>query len=148
LLFGDRSRLVHTFRKADLSIGRGEECDIVLVDDAVSRVHARAHYAHGDWILRDVGSSQGTYVARRRIRAERVLRDGEEVRFGDTLFKFVSVGAESYSAHAETAEAAEAGGTGELVGGWRIRQLAKALERLAGSSVNLLLVGEPGTEKE
>ena len=49
------------FREGFL-IGRGNECHVVLEDNAVSRVHAEVQFEQGRWWIRDLQSTNGTYV--------------------------------------------------------------------------------------
>jgi FHA domain/Protein of unknown function (DUF3662) len=68
-------------------IGRSEEGEIVLVDPSVSRSHAVVEADSRGAIVRDLDSTNGTFVNDRRIEAER-LRDGDELRFGNTRMRF------------------------------------------------------------
>jgi pSer/pThr/pTyr-binding forkhead associated (FHA) protein len=61
--------------------GRHPGSDIFLDDVTVSRKHAEFVRREGQFIVRDVGSLNGTYVRRDRI-DEAVLRDGDEVQIG------------------------------------------------------------------
>ena len=63
-------------------IGRSRWCGCVLSDPTVSRAHAVASYRDGTWSLRDLGSTNGTYVNGRRITDEAEVRPGDEVAFG------------------------------------------------------------------
>jgi pSer/pThr/pTyr-binding forkhead associated (FHA) protein len=63
--------------------GRRPESDIFLDDVTVSRKHAEfVRRADGAFVVRDVGSLNGTYVGRERIDTERVLSEGDEVQIG------------------------------------------------------------------
>jgi len=61
--------------------GRHPDSDIFLDDVTVSRRHAEFLYRDGKFVVRDVGSLNGTYVRRDRIE-EAVLADGDEVQIG------------------------------------------------------------------
>jgi pSer/pThr/pTyr-binding forkhead associated (FHA) protein len=61
--------------------GRHPGSDIFLDDVTVSRKHAEFVRREGQFVVRDVGSLNGTYVRRDRI-DEAVLRDGDEVQIG------------------------------------------------------------------
>lgn len=65
----------------EISLGRSEESDIVLVADEVSRHHAKISQRGGKVILQDLKSMNGTYVNRQRV-VERVLADQDEIWFG------------------------------------------------------------------
>lgn len=62
-------------------IGRGEECEVPLQDQYVSRVHARGYFQDGNWWLEDLNSSNGLYVGEERV-GKTALRDGSIVRLG------------------------------------------------------------------
>jgi pSer/pThr/pTyr-binding forkhead associated (FHA) protein/tetratricopeptide (TPR) repeat protein len=79
---------------AGLTIGRSERNAIVLPEPASSRVHAElAHTAEG-WVVRDMGSSNGTFVNARRVKEKR-LDDGDRIRIGTVELRFTSIGAEA-----------------------------------------------------
>src|SRR3989442_13347594 len=68
-------------------IGRGEEADIRLDDEGVSRLHCSLEARGADAVLRDLGSQNGTFVDGERT-SERVLVDGDRVQIGSaTTFK-------------------------------------------------------------
>jgi two-component system cell cycle response regulator len=68
-------------------IGRGEEADIRLDDEGVSRLHCSLEARGAQAVLRDLGSQNGTYVGGERTQ-ERVLADGDRVQIGAaTTFK-------------------------------------------------------------
>lgn len=69
------------------SIGRGP-AEISLKDIDVSRLHALIEYVEGEQlVIRDTGSTNGTYVNGVRI-AEITLKSGDEIQVGSTVFKF------------------------------------------------------------
>jgi hypothetical protein len=66
---------------AHLVIGRSSSCQIVLADDTVSRRHAELRFEDGRWLLRDLHSSNGTYVNGRWV-AEAEVRAGDVIHLG------------------------------------------------------------------
>ena len=68
-------------------IGRSEESDVFLVDPSVSRTHAVVEVDGVEPVVRDLGSTNGTFVNGERIEA-RPLRDGDELMFGNTRMRF------------------------------------------------------------
>ena len=66
---------------AQLVIGRSSACQIVLGDDTVSRRHAELRYDDGRWMLRDLGSSNGTYVNGRFV-TEAEIQPGDVIHLG------------------------------------------------------------------
>jgi hypothetical protein len=82
-------RLVLPLRGSVL-LGRSRECDCVLADATVSAKHAALHYAEGSWWLRDLASTNGTFVNGWRVIGEVELRDGDEVTFGGTSYRIAT----------------------------------------------------------
>src|SRR3954447_2889621 len=70
----------------DAVIGR-EGTDIVLPDPEVSRRHAAVRVDGGSVAIEDLGSTNGTFVNDERITGVRTLRDGDMVRFGNTVWR-------------------------------------------------------------
>ncbi|MEA3459811.1 MAG: FHA domain-containing protein [Chloroflexota bacterium] len=77
-----------------LTIGRDEDCDIVLPGRQVSRRHAQIHYQGGRYALEDLGSKNGTFVNGREVRGTCVLQDGDEIQIA-LCAKLAFVGAEA-----------------------------------------------------
>jgi diguanylate cyclase (GGDEF)-like protein len=65
-------------------LGRNPDNDIVLADDLASRVHAEIEYdsAADHFTLRDLGSSNGTFLNRELVTAARVLQPDDQIRIG------------------------------------------------------------------
>lgn len=74
-------------------IGRSEDSDIFLVDPSVSRTHAVVEVDGIEPVVRDLGSTNGTFVNGERVEA-RPLRDGDELMFGNTRMQFEASGKE------------------------------------------------------
>jgi len=66
---------------AEVTSGRGPDSDIFLDDVTVSRKHAVFSFEDGRFVVRDVGSLNGTYVNRERV-DEAELHDRDEVQIG------------------------------------------------------------------
>jgi diguanylate cyclase (GGDEF)-like protein len=80
--------------------GRSDKTGIPLDDDAVSRRHARFAWTGSAFIVTDLGSTNGTFVNDTSVR-ERSLRDGDQVKIGHTIFKFICGGNIELSYHEE-----------------------------------------------
>lgn len=65
-----------------LTIGRLESSGLVIEDRLASRRHAEIERKHGQYILRDCGSRNGTFVNGQRISDLHILRDGDEIQIG------------------------------------------------------------------
>jgi hypothetical protein len=72
-----------------VTVGKLATSVVALNHDAtVSRVHALLENFGFAWSIRDLGSSNGTYVNGKRITAEQVLRSGDELRLGNSRLIF------------------------------------------------------------
>lgn len=73
-------------------LGRAKRNDIVLPDVTVSSVHAHFEDAGDGIYLRDLGSSNGTFINRRRLREQELVRlaSGDCLRFGRQVFYYLS----------------------------------------------------------
>ncbi len=76
---------------ANVIIGRSSKSEIQIDQESVSRNHAKIINTGKSIILRDLGSTNGTYVNDQLI-DEYVLRDGDFLKIGRTIFKFLSGG--------------------------------------------------------
>jgi len=124
--------------EAPLRIGRegGLPLDLALADRRVSRTHAVVRQQEGGYEICDLGSHNGTFVnGKRRERA--LLEAGAVIRVGDTVMAFEALPEVSLPDDPE------------LVG--RSRALCgvrRHIDRVAGSEIPVLILGETGTGKE
>jgi hypothetical protein len=72
------------------TIGTDGSCSIALQDKFVSSKHADIRAEQGHWILRDTGSTNGTYVNNRRIDKHELV-DNDFITFGSAMVKFKSL---------------------------------------------------------
>lgn len=70
-----------------LRVGRGPENEISLADPQVSRQHAAFWVAQDRVYVRDLGSTNGTWVNGELVRGERALGPGDQVTLGGTTFR-------------------------------------------------------------
>jgi len=69
-------------------VGRSESADVTIPVQTISRLHASVQPFQGNsYFLSDLDSANGTFVNGVRIK-DAPLRDGDEVRFGDVVFRF------------------------------------------------------------
>ncbi len=73
------------------SIGRHDDCVIRIRSSQVSRRHCEVFEADGSLIVRDLGSSNGTYVNGDRIEAPRVLHPGDALTIGGVTLRVDSL---------------------------------------------------------
>lgn len=71
-------------------VGRGADNHVVLDGDSVSRRHAHFEQRGSAWLVVDDGSTNGTYCNDEQISREAVLKNGDRVKVGPTIFKFLS----------------------------------------------------------
>ena len=71
-------------------VGRVPTCNVVLPDHLVSRQHAEIRRESFGYVVRDLGSSNGTFVNGQRLSADesRPLRDGDTLRLGSSELQF------------------------------------------------------------
>jgi FHA domain/Domain of unknown function (DUF1707) len=70
-----------------LRIGRDLACGLRIAHDSVSRVHAELRREGELWVLRDLGSMNGTWINGRRLAGATVVRPGDQVRFGTVGYR-------------------------------------------------------------
>lgn len=73
-----------TLGSTPILIGRAPECTLVLDDDYASNRHARVFQRDDEWVVEDLGSTNGTLVSGRRIEGSVPFRPGAQVRIGRT----------------------------------------------------------------
>jgi pSer/pThr/pTyr-binding forkhead associated (FHA) protein len=85
------------FDQASVVIGRTAECDVILYEPGVSRRHARIFLEGADFLVEDLGSSNGTRVNGETITAKQPLKPGDSISMGPVVFSFkpVELGAEA-----------------------------------------------------
>lgn len=91
-------------------VGRGEDCHLRPKSDVISRRHCAILVEHGNVIVRDLQSRNGTFVDGERIEDDRVLKPGDKLQIGPLVFEVVidrSLGGEKRSKVKSVKEAAE-----------------------------------------
>ncbi len=75
---------------SEVTIGRSLSADVVLSwDEDVSRIHTELRRMGVEWVLVDEGLSRnGSFVNGERVEGRRLLDDGDELRFGQTLLRY------------------------------------------------------------
>ena len=74
------------------SLGRHDDCVIRIKSAQVSRRHCELYEAGGQLMLRDLGSSNGTYVNGKRVTGEQSLKHGDEVTIGAVTLRVAKLG--------------------------------------------------------
>ena len=73
-----------------VKVGRGADNEIVLEGDSVSRRHAHFERREARWYAIDDGSTNGTYLNESQIMGEAMLENGDRVKVGPTILKYLS----------------------------------------------------------
>jgi FHA domain len=71
-----------------ISIGRSSDADVRIEDRFASGVHARVYSRGANYYVEDMSSTNGTFLNGRRLNGEAQLNDLDEVRIGNTEFRF------------------------------------------------------------
>jgi pSer/pThr/pTyr-binding forkhead associated (FHA) protein len=69
---------------APVTLGRAQDSTIVLDDDYVSTRHARIYPQDGQWLVEDLGSTNGTYLERQKVSGPTPVKIGVPIRIGKT----------------------------------------------------------------
>lgn len=85
---GEQEGTYFQLTKRPLSGGRDPARDIQLLDPKVGRKHFLILFQDGDYIIRDMRSRNGVYVNGERVQTEQMLRNGDQIRVGQTLLEY------------------------------------------------------------
>jgi serine phosphatase RsbU (regulator of sigma subunit) len=88
IISGPFSGRLFTLERDVTIIGRNPECDVVLQPKSVSRRHAAIVRKDDGFLLRDMGSTRGTFVNGLKITHPVMLQDGNTVQIGELLLMF------------------------------------------------------------
>jgi pSer/pThr/pTyr-binding forkhead associated (FHA) protein len=80
------SESVRRFLQPEIMIGRDPNCDLSMMDEALSAHHARLAHHHGQWWLEDLNSTNGTYLNREKLTTAAVVITGDKFKCGNTVF--------------------------------------------------------------
>jgi transcriptional regulator with AAA-type ATPase domain len=122
-----------------LLIGRSPECTVQLQGDEISRQHAEIQRDGPIFVIRDLGSKNGTFHNGRRV-DEAVLEVQDVVRTGDWVGVVARVGKGVPKGVGPIASGVLAGAT--------LRELLDNVQRAAVSDLSVILSGETGVGKE
>jgi two-component system cell cycle response regulator len=75
-----------------LTLGRGEDCDIRLHDHSVSRRHARIEPGEEGFFVFDQQSTNGTFVNDKQLDSSWLLQDGDYLRIGNCIYRYLAGG--------------------------------------------------------
>lgn len=72
---------------AEVTLGRAPGCQVPLDDAYASQVHARVYHREGQWYIEDLGSTNGTYLNRRRVAGPMVMNRRDRIQIGNTVME-------------------------------------------------------------
>jgi len=139
---GPNKGLEHRASRAEIIVGTQAASDLVLTDQTVSRSHLSLEAVPDGFRLRDLGSTNGTFVAGVRV-VEAYVKPGAEIEVGETRLRFQTLSdpLEIPLYHGDR--------FGPMLGhSTPMRQLFALLERAAKSDATVLVLGETGTGKD
>jgi pSer/pThr/pTyr-binding forkhead associated (FHA) protein len=70
-----------------ITIGRANDATLVLSDDYASSRHARLFPQNGQWVVEDLGSTNGTYLDRQKVTQPTPVPAGVPIRIGKTVLE-------------------------------------------------------------
>src|SRR5690242_21721461 len=74
----------------EIIVGRASDLDMVLVEDMVSRKHAKITASGEQIVIQDMGSTNGTFVNGEKIKKAR-LKEGDRILIGTSIIKLMAV---------------------------------------------------------
>lgn len=128
--------------KPSTKIGKREGNDFILSDKTVSRNHLEIEYTSDSFLLRDMQSTNGTYVNGTKVK-EAYLAPGDVIKLGNTSIEF--------QAFSETAkiEPSSNESFGSMVAKSRkMRQIFGIMEKISPTFATVVIEGETGTGKD
>ncbi len=129
-------------KKKVTKIGKKTDNEIVINDKTVSRVHMEIEATSDSYLLRDLNSTNGTYINGIRVK-EGFLSPGDQVTVGNTKLEF-----QAFNERVQM-EPSKNNFFGEMVGeSKKMRQIFGILERISPSMATVIVEGETGTGKE
>lgn len=130
------------FEHGVITIGSLDDNNLVVKDETVSRYHAQIIQEDDAYIIRDLESTNGTWVNQVRIK-EAYLTEGCALRFGQAEFIFQPLDEEVAVVPSNEEK------FGDIIGGnVKMREIYGILEKIAPTNATVVIEGETGTGKE
>ena len=125
-----------------ITVGKKEGNTLAVDDRAVSRNHFEIVPEEDSFLLRDLGSTNGTYINDTKVR-EAYLVPGDLIRIGSSRLEFIAFDEKVQI------EPSEHTSFGQLLGrSRRMRQIIGLLERIAPTHATVIIEGETGSGKD
>ena len=130
------------FEHGLITVGSLDDNNLVIKDDTVSRYHAQIIQTEDAYIIRDLDSTNGTWINQVRIK-EAYLAPGCLLRFGESEFIFQPMDEEVAVIPSNEEK------FGDIIGGnVKMREIYGILEKIAPTNATVVIEGETGTGKE
>lgn len=71
----------------EITIGRAAGCQVTIDDTYASQLHARVFQRDGKIFVEDIGSTNGTYLNRRKVTGPMVVQRGDQLQIGNTILE-------------------------------------------------------------
>jgi len=84
---GDRTGVELALTGKEILIGRAASCDLLVDDEYASSQHAKLIQMNNDWLIQDLNSTNGTFLAGNRVGTPAVVKLNTPVRVGKTVFE-------------------------------------------------------------
>lgn len=131
-----------TLNKNVTKIGKRENNDLIVTDKTVSRNHMEIEYQQDSFLLRDLGSTNGTYLNGSKVK-EVYLTPGDLIKIGSSTIEF-----EAFDEKIKI-EPSDKEEYGLMVGKSRkMRQIFSILEKISPTHATVIIEGETGTGKD
>ncbi len=138
---GDEKGTEFELTSHEVIVGSAKDCDIRIDDLTVSQRHFAVVRDEQSYLVRDLGSTNGTFLDDARVR-EAYIRPGAIIRAGEIYFRFEPVYERIELVPSDTNE------FGGLLGqSFPMREIFAVLEKVAPTDATILLQGETGTGK-
>ncbi len=72
---------------AEMTVGRAAGCQITLDDTYASQIHARVFQRDGQFLVEDLGSTNGTYLNRHKVAGPMLVHPGDRLQIGNTVLE-------------------------------------------------------------
>ncbi|MBX7149102.1 sigma 54-interacting transcriptional regulator [bacterium] len=129
-------------KKKELTIGKKSDNDIVINDKTVSRNHMKIEATSDSYLLRDLGSTNGTFINGMKVK-EAFLSPGDVITIGGTKIEYQAFNEKVQMEPSKNNE------FGSMVGkSLKMRQIFGILERISPTMATVIIQGETGTGKE
>jgi len=71
----------------EITIGRAAGCQVTIDDTYASQLHARVFQRDGKIFVEDIGSTNGTYLNRKKVTGPMVIQRGDQLQIGNTVLE-------------------------------------------------------------